>query len=294
MEQYLATTADLLRGSIDQADSRRTSSRCSSSGLATFTCVEALFDALRAAVAEERSNLETVLEAYRVTLRERTVKTWTSETKPRGITFEVVHPDWPSGRTFAGGAWSSVIGKHYLKVREITESDEAAAWTTELEAINKQARDAAWSQQRDLDRQQEEARLHGITLLLDWAIQHGSERVRLLIEEGMKAWLTIAEDEFFDAHTPRGYTRIAADQVEDSCPAPTAAEIHALRAARETAEIDEALSDVRLARIGTASADPPMHSVTAVDLEITAPHTVVRTVWRSLPDDDGAGGPDDD
>lgn len=249
----------------------------------TTPTVEALLDALRAAAAEERKKLNTILEAYRTTLRERRVKTWTSQTKDGGITYEVVQPDWPSGRAFAGGAWSSVVGKHHLKLREITESDEAAAWTAELEATNKQVRDAAWVEQRNLDRQQAEDRERGIARLREWAIQNGSERVRLLIEEDMNAWLAIAEDEFFAAHTPASYLPLADDQVEDSWPAPTAAEIRALRAARETSESDTALSNARLARLTTNPADQPKSSHIAFGLDITSPTGAVRSAWQAVP-----------
>lgn len=248
----------------------------------TTPTTAALFDALRTTADQERAELDTILDAHRAILRQRRVRTWRNETKPNGVKYDVVQPDWPNPRSIRGRDRAKVARSDYLKVREITESEDARAWAEELEATNQRAREAAWAQQQELDQQEALERERSIDRLRCWATEHGSERVRLLIEESLGAWCTVAEDEFFETHTPHGFVPVADNQVDTPLPAPTATEIHALRAARETAAADPALSNVRLALITTYVTHEPKRDHTAVGLDITAPHGASLAVWETV------------
>lgn len=253
----------------------------------TTPTIEDLFAALRASAAEELELLTEILDAHRDVLRERRVRTWQ---KPIAAsddeTYTVAEPDWPEyGRGAARTRdWTPVIAKHRDEIHEITHGDEAAAWTRELEAINKEARERALNQWYDAGRAEDRAREEGIARLKEWAIENGSERVRLLIEENMATWYGLAEDEYFAHHTPAGFTPLTDDDDVRALPVPDVPDILALREGRRIAATDDALSEPHLVWIGSTSDTGETVGGPAVRLGITAPNSGRLLVWRYVAD----------
>lgn len=248
--------------------------------------LEHLFDALRAAAAEEADTLAEILQAHRDVLRERRVKTWQQPIAASdGETFTVVRPDWPE---YGRGAprprdWTPVIVKHRDKIDEIIQADEATAWTRELEALNKDTRERALGQWHEAQKEKERAREEGIDRLKTWATKNGSERVQLLIEENIATWYGLAEDEYFAHHTPAGFTPLTDDDDVRSLPVPDVPDILALREARRIAATDDALNEPHLVWIGRTSSGETVGGP-AVRLAITAPNSGRLLVWRYVAD----------
>lgn len=247
--------------------------------------VEDLFAALRAAAAEELEVLTEILDAHRDVLRERRVKTWQKPVAASDDeTYTVAQPDWPE---YGRGAirtrdWTPVIVKHRDKIHEITHGEEAATWTRELEAHNKETRERALNQRHEANRAEDRAREEGIARLKAWAIENGSERVRLLIEENIATWYGLAEDEYFAHHTPAGFTPLTDDNDVRSLPVPDVPDILALREARRIAATDDALSEPHLVWIGRTSDTGETVGGPAVRLAITAPNSGRLPVRRHV------------
>lgn len=252
----------------------------------TTPTIECLFEALRTAAGEELEVLTEILAAHRAVLRERRVKSWQQPVAASDDeTFTVVQPDWPE---YGRGAirtrdWTPVVAKHRDKIHEITHGDEAAGWTRELEAINKEVRERALNQWYEADRAEDRAREEGKARLHEWAIENGSERVKLLIEENMATWYGLAEDEYVAHHTPAGFTPLTDDDDVRSLPVPDVPDILALREARRIAATDDALSEPHLIWIGKTSSGETVGGP-AVRLTITAPNSGRLLVWRSVAD----------
>jgi hypothetical protein len=154
---------------------------------------------------------------------------------------------------------------------------------------------AAEAEQRRRAKEEAEAaaRAEGEARLRAWALEHGSERARLLIEEGHRAWASVAEREFIKSHVPHEWRlldQLCAQYGLDECSEkertkPTAEDIRALRKARQLAADDcEVLSDPRLVFLvgylpqkdedgGDEEADEESRSVrlSTVRLTVTAP-----------------------
>jgi len=253
----------------------------------TTPTVEDLFEALRAASAEEQATLAEVLDAYRAVLQERRVKTWREQLPSGGATYDVVEPGWPNvGRGIPGRRnWGEVMAKHQDKVRQITHGDEAAAWLRELVTLNTESRERARNEHHDIEEARNQERDHGIARLREWALRNGSERVRLLIEEEMDSWFSVAEEEYFTLHTPEGFTPLADDDYVRSLPTPDAADIHALRDARRIAAAEDALGEPELVWIGKVIGPGQLPGRPAVRLAATGPHGAQRLVWRAVAED---------
>lgn len=259
----------------------------------TTPTVEDLFEALRAKAAAADATLAEILAAHRAVLRERRVKTWQEPIVSSGEeTYEVAAPDWPHIGRGAAGATDplAVMAKHRDKVHEITHGEQAAAWRRELDEINKNARERALQEWREAEEAKERAREAGIAELKEWATRNGSERVRLLIEENMASWYGLAEDEYFAAHTPEGFTLLTDEDVVRSLPVPDAPDIHALREARRIAADDDALTEPHLVWIGKVDGTGQASGHSAVRLVITGPHGARCLVWRPVGDEPAPGG----
>lgn len=243
-----------------------------------------LFEALRAAAAEEQATLTEILDAHRAVQQERRVHTW-QETLPNGeVAYDVVRPDWPTASRALPGrdAWSSVMAKHHRKVHQITHGPEATEWMRELDVRNAESREWARRAQRDAEEARRREHEQRLTRLRRWALRSGSERVRLLIEEEMAAWIDVAEEEYFTLHTPDGFTPLTDDHYVRALPAPEAEDIHALRDVRRIAASDVAFGEPDLVLIGTNASRGQLPGRSAVRLSITGPHDVQRAVWRPV------------
>lgn len=250
----------------------------------TTPTVEHLFEALRAAAAEEHATLTEILDAHRTVLQERRVQTW-QEPLPSGeATYDVVKPDWPAaGRAIPGrDNWTKVMAKHHRKVHQITHGTEATEWVRELDALNAESSERA--RRAHLDAEEARQRQHelGIARLRQWATRNGSERVRLLIEEEMNAWIDVAEDEYFTLHTPDRFTPLTDDHYVRALPAPDADDIHALRDSRRVAATDDALGEPELVWIGKVIGRDQLLGRSAVRVAITGPHGIQRLIWRPV------------
>lgn len=244
----------------------------------TTPTVASLFEALRRAAADERARVDKVRDAYLTVLRERRVKIRRRHITPGGVSYDVIEPDWPSWRNLAGRDWQMLMLAHRDVSVAITQSEEARAWVEELERANQAAHDHAWAQQRAADEAEERGRAQAVARLRAWALEHGSARVRLLIEEDFESWYQVAEAEFFEAHTPAGFAALTHGHTLSTLPAPTAEAIHALREAREIAAADDRLGEPWLAQLA-ANAGPGSLRTPVVCIRITGPHGAQRTVW---------------
>lgn len=242
---------------------------------------EALFDVLRATEAAEQAKLAEILDAYTTTLQQRRTKSWQNHLKPSGTAYDVLAPDWPSVPMNDRG-WSQTIAKHRDKDNAITESPDALTWRTTIDKANKHAQQQAWTRQQEQQEQEALEQRHAVERLRDWALEHGSERVQLLIEEDIPTWYGLAEDEYFTAHTPQGFAPLAEDETAHAVSVPTAEDIHALRAVRTIAETDPVFDQARLAAIATFSQAGRTFKHIAAGLTITAPHGAQHTVWRAV------------
>jgi hypothetical protein len=184
-------------------------------------------DAREAAEQAERERVaREVREQALQVLRERrtTTRSWG----------EIV-PDWPVTWGEAGRA----------ALDEVRALPEAQAWLAELQEQNARAKAEAEAA-REAERAKAEAeRERALAQLREWALQHGSERVRLLIEEQHRSWRVIAEEEFLRAHVPQGW--VALDDLGSFAvrerTKPQVADILALREARALAGAEPAFRD---------------------------------------------------
>jgi len=204
------------------------------------------------------------------------------------VEYEIPRADWPFHLASE-------------QVRAIQESADARAWQADLDARAEAARAQAvarlaaeWEGHRARearDQRQEED-------LRTWALEHGSDRMRLLLEEEHDAWRAIAEGEYLDAHTPEGFTRLPESYVRKDRTKPAAADILALREARALVEEDITLSAPEMEWIVSyRPADPDdedewaqrnsdgdvvAEKFAAITLVVTAPTGVTRTVMRRV------------
>ena len=126
--------------------------------------------------------------------------------------------------------------------------------------------------------------------MLSWAREHGSERLRLMIEMDAGDIIEAAEREFVDASAPAGYTREAYAAYEDCEPrhSPQLGELRALRDARALVSADGPIIAARLMRATaegeTDDDDDPGESVhyPVVELDIRTPNGKEYTVARAL------------
>lgn len=119
---------------------------------------------------------------------------------------------------------------------------EGIAWQAELDAINAEARakvetDVTTQVHRRVQRLADKAL--ELEDFRQWALTHGSETLRLRVEEGFK-WQSLAEGEWADSILTRaGITdtplpdMLGFDQESEESEQPTAAQIHSLRRIRE-------------------------------------------------------------
>lgn len=243
--------------------------------------VKDLFQALRDAAAEERARREQLLGVYADALRERRTTTRREQITPGGVGYDVIRPDWPISRSLFGRTHDpNLLFRYRDEIREITEGDEATTWINEIEKINHAARQRALTEQRQADEATARERDEAVERLRVWARDHGSERVRLLIEEDYPSWHDIAEGEFYIAHTPNGFTPLTGDHVVMTLPAPEPADIHALRQARQIVAAEECLGDPKLVRVFLDAAHETAHP--ALQLTITGPHGGHRIVWHPV------------
>jgi hypothetical protein len=126
--------------------------------------------------------------------------------------------------------------------------------------------------------------------LRKWALSSGSQRVRLLLEEAHPAWLPVALDEFFAAHTPEGYSALTDEYEERERTKPTVQDILALREARRLVEASGGvLRNPRMAwlvRYEENEEDEDECEVaekfSAIVLDVAAPTEDVRSVFRRV------------
>jgi hypothetical protein len=239
-----------------------------------------LFASLRASAADERTRLDQVRDAFLAVLRERRTKTWQREIKPGGVAHDVAEPDWPSWRNLGGTDWERLLVRHRSEIQSITEGDEALAWTSELENLNRAAHHHAVAAQSAAEEAAEHQRQNATARLREWVTDHGSPRVCLLVEEGYESWYALAEDEFFTAHTPDGFTPLSDDHHVRSLPAPEARDIEALRDARLVAAAEEVAGEPDLIWVGRVPGPGLAPGLPAIRLTLTAHNGAQRSIWR--------------
>lgn len=178
----------------------------------------------------------------------------------------------------------------------VAEWPELKAWENELHKENEAARAKAKAEAE----QQKELKKAKADELRAWGVDHGSQRVRLLIEEDHIAWKTITEDEFLDQQTPAGYAPVPVP-VRDRTK-PKAADLLALREARTLAEASNGvLTEPRMGWIVTyrtpsegdadwddrdADGEVPDRKYAAIGITVTTPTGKTRDVWHEVTDDD--------
>lgn len=159
----------------------------------------------------------------------------------------------------------------------------------EREAAIKAAKEAALPELRAkleaYEAEREAARQAAIDALRAWALEHGSQRLRLLIEEDMD-WQAVAEDEYIYAHTPEGFgplDDVCHDEVIELAPAERT--ILALREIRKLVEKSDALSDPEIVRIvehcpaSEGELDDPNFEYEAIRLVVSSPLGKSREVY---------------
>lgn len=150
------------------------------------------------------------------------------------VDYTQLEPDWP-----------------YLRDPDVVNGDAAREWLAEIEAENERRRaeaeaklPAAWEAKAAIEAEHQSQ----LSALRDWAVDHGSRRAKLLVEEDHTGWVKVAIRDWIVAHTPEGFTDGAmfgnADERERTVP--TVRDIDSLRAARKLCEEDKWLSDPAL------------------------------------------------
>lgn len=132
--------------------------------------------AARAAEKEaEAAKRAELVEQAREVLRERRTrpaKTYGAE-RYRGHDSVAIEPAWPGDRG------TSVI-------KDVVESPDAIAWQREIDAKNKRERDRIDAIVEEEERTKEGARLATESIRDGWIREHGSERLRWLLDEGLE------------------------------------------------------------------------------------------------------------
>lgn len=133
-------------------------------------------EVLREKAAAEQEKQERLPEEAREVLRERRtrpIREWQAN-HHRGHTYDAVAPDWPE----TGGRPSLIA--------EVVDSPEAVAWQQELSTHNQRERDRIDAMAEEEELAKERAR-HATEEIRDgWIREHGSERLRWLLDEGME------------------------------------------------------------------------------------------------------------
>jgi len=135
------------------------------------------------------------------------------------------------------------------------------------------------------------ARERGVATLRQWAGEHGSDRVRAMIEMQIGDWQAVAEEEFLAAHTPQGYDA-AAFRRSDSCAhrrKPSLPEIVELKRLRELVEASGGVLAEPLLQWHTVDAhtdedgsDDEAEHYAATDVDVIAPTGRKLTVARVI------------
>lgn len=129
-----------------------------------------------------------------------------------------------------------------------------------------------------IERQQKE----GEQALRQWAIEHGSERLQLMLEMGTGDWERLAHTEYYEAMAPNyGGVKFSRDVWQESGVGtprkmPTVAELRALQAMREAAQVPGSIvSDPQLrycvVEPETDDADAHEEKFTVLRVTLTAP-----------------------
>jgi len=139
------------------------------------------------------------------------------------VEYEVHEPAWPE----ADGPMAEAV------LDLLQQTSVAQEWVAALREQNAQRRAEA--------RAAAEAEMHAaadrrVAALRDWALTHGSERVRLLIDEQHRSWADIAADEYILAHTPEGFAELEGSHSVKERTKPTVEDVIALREARAMVE----------------------------------------------------------
>jgi len=253
--------------------------------VAAFRAEEAAENAKLAEAAAKRAAL--IAEAHAVIAERKTKETHRSVAGP--FTWEESAPAWPWG---VGGGYASTVS-----LADVIADTDGRQWLDDLARLNLEreaAAQAAFNAHRDalsVERAKESV------VLREWATDHGSVRVKMLLEEQHKSWDTLAVDEFLDAHTPAGFAKLPGRRPEVRTK-PTEADILALRQARALAEASPHLVDPQLAFLSgyrKATDEEINDEYTEVDeegdvldehaavgLTVTAPYGTTRQVWRRI------------
>lgn len=135
--------------------------------------------------------------------------------------------------------WYDLAGAHFAPRPELSYSGNSEAYDAVPGITERRAEARAGFEQKLAERRAESARLEqeatdrklaaGLALKT-WALAHGSDWIRMLIEGGYR-WIELAEDEFVAAHVLPGYGEPIAVSRQIPAASPS---IEAIRALNET------------------------------------------------------------
>jgi hypothetical protein len=172
--------------------------------------------------------------------------------------------------------WRMVAPGYEIRYGDAYWSSPGIAERTKEAEAECRRRNAQIQQERKEAEKRKEAERHAAEeRLKSWALAHGSELLRERIAGGYK-WISLAHDEFFNAHLPTGYgEEFEVDHCEDrTCP--TLAEIVAHKEAQKLCADNPGLYRDPVFFYNTVDADPdeeddsPTH-FTSVRITIVCP-----------------------
>lgn len=263
----------------------------------TAPTVEALLEAIRteeAEIARRRVEEEAAMAAYLQALEGLSAADMAGESDWGILRIAQERAGDPKPPALTSEIVKKVFGNPPPWLRERLEK------ARKIEAERK-AEEARRREEQEAQRRAAEAA--ALEALRRWAEAHGSERVKLLLDEQHKAWRKVAEAEYIASHTPAGFVpeqAIGETVGVRERTTPTVADIKALREARALVAGSEALRDAELCWLvvyrkatqeeleqGLADSDGDIvtgrHA--AVSVAVVAPTGARQTVYRIIPQD---------
>lgn len=254
-------------------------------------------DALRVALAERQANLaeraakQAADEAAQGATVARVIERcrglpigdlYSRHTGEKSICQMHDHTDGPLDYGFPAGRQAAVAATgRDDEYRAALERDRVADAEAEAEA---EAATEVKSRRQAADRQA------ALDELAAWADAHGSERLSAMRQMQFGDWVAVAEQEFFDAHTPAGYSHEAYERSDTSAERqkPTLPELQELRRLRALVEASgDVLADPRLqwhtvrARFDdNIGEEIEAEHYAATDVDVVAPTGKTLTVAR--------------
>ena len=137
----------------------------------------------------------------------------------------------------------------------------------------------------------ESAKQAKIETMRTWATSNGSNRLQMMLKMQVGDWQAVAEEEFFAAHTPSGYSQEAYDK-SDSCAdrrKPTEGELAEFAHLRGLVDASEGILETPRLQYHTIKAHEDEHgdwteaeNYTATDVDVVAPTGRTLTVAKII------------